>query len=145
MFPSRGLECMNASCSYMPSVYLKSSISVYSTHRCPLWCIEETRFIFGLRQYFGFIAWLEHLGTRCLITHEVGNVNKVSICRVNQIFHVVFPTLFRPLLLSPVCWPLTHLWTRALTLQPTPDSAPLTRANSSAHLGGLDTPDNKQL
>lgn len=64
---------------------------------------------------------------------------------INQIFHMLFPALFRPLLLSPVHWPLTHPWARALTLHPTPGSAPLTRASSSARLGGLETPDNKQL
>ncbi len=56
-----------------------------------------------------------------------------------------FQPSFGFFLLSPVYWPLTHPWARALTLHPTPGSAPLTRASSSARLGGLETLDNKQL
>lgn len=57
-----------------------------------------------------------------------GNVNKQNICGINQNFHVAFSVPIRPLLLSPVYWPLTHPWARAPTLHPTPGSAPLTWA-----------------
>lgn len=41
VLPSRGSESVNALCSYMPSVHQRSSISMHSTHWCPLWCLEE--------------------------------------------------------------------------------------------------------
>ena len=40
---------------------------------------------------------------------------------------------------------LTHPRAWALTLHPAPGSAPLIQASSSARLGDLETPDNKQL
>lgn len=76
---------------------------------------------------------------------NAGNIKQLNICGINQSIHVVFPTLFKPLLLTPVCWLLTHPWARNLTLHSAPDSAPLSQASSSARLVGLERPDNKQV
>lgn len=67
-------------------------------------------------KYIGYTAWLQHLGTRRLITLQAGNGNMLNIFRRNQIFHVECETLSSPLA-SPRA--------RALALHPPPGSAPL--------------------
>lgn len=48
-------------------------------------------------KYIGYTAWLQHLGTRRLITLQAGNGNMLNIFRRNQIFHVECETLSSPL------------------------------------------------